>query len=156
MQQYHITQDGVQLGPFVESEVFSMITSGKLRPDDLCWTEGMEKWRPVSEQFQRASNVPPPLYRGPAPARMEDSVGMRMLMPVGRSFWAILAGYLGLLSLVIVPAPLALIVSIVAILDLRKSKATDKPKYGMGRAIFGLIMGILGTVALLYFVLKSS
>ena len=75
-------------------------------------------------------------------------MGMRLLLPVGRSGWAIAAGYLGLFGLVLLPAPLALIVSIIAIRDIQKSKRTEKPKHGMGRAIFGLIVGILGTIAL--------
>lgn len=70
-----------------------------------------------------------------------DNATVRALLPVGRSGWAIAAGYLGLLSLVIFPAPLALLTSIVAILDIRK----HKNKHGMGRAVFGLIMGLLGT-----------
>ena len=64
-------------------------------------------------------------------------------MPVGRSIWAIIAGYLGLLSVAVLPAPLAIIISIVAIIDIRRSRRTPKPKHGMGRAIFGLIMGSL-------------
>jgi len=71
---------------------------------------------------------------------------MRMLLPVGRSGWAIAAGYLGLFGLIIIPAPIALIVSIIAFIDIRKSKNTGKPKHGMGRAIFGLIVGTVGTV----------
>ena len=71
-------------------------------------------------------------------------------MPVDRSGWAIAAGYLGLFGLIIFPAPLALIAAILAIRDINKSKKTDKPKYGMGRAIFGLIIGILGTGILLF------
>jgi len=67
-----------------------------------------------------------------------------MLLPVGRSVWAIVAGYLGLFSLLVCPAPLALIVSIVAMVDLRN----HPEKHGWGRTIFGLIMGILGTAAL--------
>ena len=81
----------------------------------------------------------------------EDSVGMRLLMPVGRSGWAIAAGYLGLFALMIFPAPLAIIASILAIRDINKSKMTGKRKYGMGRAIFGLSIGILGTAVLLFF-----
>ena len=38
--------------------------------------------------------------------------------------------------------------SMVAIRDIRRSKETSKPKHGMGRAIFGLVMGILGTAVL--------
>lgn len=155
MKHIHITQNGVQIGSFSETEVRSMAASGKLQQGDLYWTDGMESWRPLSEWFARPSNVPPPLYHGPAPTRMEDSAGMRMLMPMGRSVWAIAAGYLGLFSLVVLPAPLALIVSIIAILDIQKSKGTEKRKYGMGRAIFGLIMGILGTVVLLLILLNS-
>lgn len=74
---------------------------------------------------------------------------MRLLLPVGRSPWAIAAGYLGLFSLIVLPAPLALAVSIVAIIDIRRSHSGPKPKHGMGRAIFGLIMGVLGTAVLL-------
>ena len=68
-----------------------------------------------------------------------------MLLPVGRSGWAIAAGYLGLLSLIVVPAPFALIVSLIAIRDIRKSRTSEDPKHGMGRAIFGLILGLAGT-----------
>jgi hypothetical protein len=73
---------------------------------------------------------------------------MRMLLPVGRSGWAIAAGYLGLFSLIVLPAPAALLASIVAIWDIQRSKSWPHPKHGLGRAIFGLIMGILGTAIL--------
>lgn len=92
---------------------------------------------------------PPPPPQPPRAERLGDNAGMRLLLPVGRSGWAIAAGYLGLFSLVVFPAPLALVISIVAIWDIRKSKSSEHPKHGMGRAIFGLIMGILGTAILL-------
>jgi hypothetical protein len=79
----------------------------------------------------------------------EPDFGMRLLLPVGRSGWAIAAGYLGLFGLVILPAPLALIVSIIAIRDIQKSKKTGKRKHGMGRALFGLLVGIAGTLILI-------
>jgi hypothetical protein len=77
---------------------------------------------------------------------------MRMLMPVGRSGWAIAAGYLGLFSFLIFPAPVSLFISVIAIRDIQKSAGTDSLKHGMGRAIFGLVMGILGTLMLVFFV----
>lgn len=80
---------------------------------------------------------------------------MRMLLPVGRSTWAIIAGYLGLFGLVIVPAPLALIASILAIRDIQKSKKTGQRKHGMGRAIFGLVVGIAGTLILIALVVAG-
>ena len=79
-----------------------------------------------------------------------------MLLPVGRSGWAIAAGYLGLFSLVVVPAPLALVISIIAILHIRKSKSSEHPKHGMGRAIFGLIMGIAGTAVILFLLFQRA
>ena len=78
-----------------------------------------------------------------------------MLIPVGRSGLAIAAGYLGLFGLVIVPAPLALLVSILAIMDIQKSKSTPDPKRGMGRAVFGLVVGVAGTLILVLILLNS-
>jgi hypothetical protein len=75
---------------------------------------------------------------------------MRMLLPVGRSGYAIAAGYLGLFSLLILPAPLALIFGALAIRDIKK----DPSKHGMGRAIFGLVMGIVFTIVLVAFLAR--
>jgi hypothetical protein len=68
---------------------------------------------------------------------------MRMLMPIGRSGWAIAAGYAGLFSVILIGAPFALIFGLLAIRDIRKSRQTDHPKHGMGRAVFGIVMGSL-------------
>jgi hypothetical protein len=68
----------------------------------------------------------------------------RMLLPVGRSGYAIGAGYLGLFSLLIVPAPLALLFGIIAVVHLKGHPSL----HGMGRAVFGIVMGTLGTTAL--------
>jgi len=77
------------------------------------------------------------------------------LLPVGRSGWAIAAGYLGLFSMILLPAPISLVVSLVAIRDIRRSKGTARVKHGMGRAIFGLVMGILGTVLLVVILVST-
>ena len=74
-----------------------------------------------------------------------DGAAMRMVLPVGRSGWAIAAGYLTLISVLLVPAPFALACGIVAVRDIRR----DAEKHGMGRAVFGIVMGTLGTVGLL-------
>ena len=97
-----------------------------------------------------AAPLPPSPYQGQSPyayARASDignDAGMRMLLPVGRSWWAIAAGYMGLFSLLIFPAPIAIILGIVAIIDIKKHPG----KHGMGRAIFGIAMGVLAPVAL--------
>jgi len=81
---------------------------------------------------------------------MGQDAGIRLLLPVGRSVWAIAAGHLALFSVLLVFAPPALICGVVAISDIRKSKLGPNPKHGMGRAIFGIVMGSLGTIGLLF------
>ncbi|BDS08613.1 hypothetical protein NT6N_36530 [Oceaniferula spumae] len=98
---------------------------------------------PFQTPAQPPLNPSTPMQKG-----LGDNAGVRMLLPVGRSGWAIAAGYLGLFSVTCVLAPLSLIISIVAIWDIKRSKGTGKQKHGMGRAIFGLVMGILGTLLL--------
>ena len=92
--------------------------------------------------------IPPPLQK-----RTQDDAGMRLLLPVGRSGFAIAAGYLGLFAVLMVPAPVALVFGILAIRDIRESRRTDKPKYGMGRAVFGTVMGAVFSVLLIFVVI---
>jgi hypothetical protein len=87
--------------------------------------------------------TPPELPKRPKPYDIRQDAGMRMLMPVGRSGWAIAAGYAGLFSFILIGAPFALIFGILGIREIRKSRSTDQPKFGMGRAIFGIVMGAL-------------
>ena len=87
----------------------------------------------------------------PSAPPMGESAGLRLLLPVGRSPLAIVAGYLGLFSLLVCVAPVSLIVSIFAIRDIRRNPKS----YGMGRAVFGLVMGILGTIALIIFLIAA-
>ncbi|MGA3068236.1 MAG: GYF domain-containing protein [Tepidisphaeraceae bacterium] len=156
---------GVQhMGPVGMEQLRAMASRGDLLATDLVWKSGMEQWQAaesIAGLFESGAApaggalpippLPPPIL-GANPmlgyARQEtvreESLPMRLLFPVARSGWAIAAGYLGLLSVLLVPAPVALIVGIYAINDIRE----DPKKHGMGRAIFGLIMGALGTVGL--------
>jgi Domain of unknown function (DUF4190) len=92
--------------------------------------------------------IPPAPPAGPPAMKpfIEDGTLLRMVVPIGRSWLAIAAGYLGLFAIVMVPAPLALIVGVLAVLDLRR----HPEKHGMGRAIFGVVMGLLGTLGLIW------
>lgn len=92
------------------------------------------------------NNTPPPLPRNDE--SLGDNAGVRLLLPVGRSGYAIAAGYLALFSVLIVPAPLALLFGILGVRDIRKSRSQAHQKHGMGRAIFGIVMGALGSVVL--------
>jgi hypothetical protein len=90
--------------------------------------------------------LPPPLP--PVPEDIGQNAGIRLLLPVGRSGLAIAAGYLGLFAVLVFPAPLALAFGIFAVWDIRKSRRSPKPKHGMGRAIFGIVMGGIFTLIL--------
>ncbi len=73
-----------------------------------------------------------------------DDPAMRLILPVGLSGWAIVSGYLGLISVLCLPSPFALLTGILAIREMRR----NPKKHGMGRAIFGIVMGSIGTVLL--------
>lgn len=118
-----------------------MAADGQVAASDLLWREGMPGWRPADEM----RDIFPPdttfLVDGPG-----SDPSLRWILPVGRSGWAIAAGYLGLFAVLLIFAPVALIVGIIAIADIKK----HPERLGMGRAIFGVIMGAVFTAVLLY------
>jgi hypothetical protein len=65
--------------------------------------------------------------------------GVRMVAPVNTSGLAIAAGYLGLISVLCVPAPFALLLGILALRYLKKHPKLD----GKARAIFAIVMGTI-------------
>jgi hypothetical protein len=72
----------------------------------------------------------------------EGDQGLQYVVPVNTSALAIIAGYVGLISVLCIPAPFALILGIVALVQLKK-----KPKlHGKGRAIFAIVMGTIFTI----------
>jgi hypothetical protein len=93
-----------------------------------------------------------PYARSHGGADIGENAGVRMLLPVGRSMWAIAAGYLGLFSVLFVPAPLALICGIMAIIDIKK----HPDRHGMGRAIFGIVMSVLAPLAVIALILATN
>jgi hypothetical protein len=153
--QWYFSQAGVQQGPVALGELQQIVARGKIKPTDLVWQAGMPQWVPAGNVpvLYGPGIAPPPIpvlpvgyYNpmAPQPPGMGADAGMRMLLPVGRSGWAIAAGYLGLFSVLIIPAPIAVIIAIIAIRDMKR----HPEKHGMGRAIFGLVMGLLVTIAL--------
>ena len=142
--EWFVSTNGQKRGPASTEELQTWGRTGRLVVTDLVWRQGLPEWLP-------AGNVPElaqVFYRTPA-TRAAAPIGadpiMRALLPVGRSGWAIAAGYLGLFSMLFVFAPFAILCGWLAIRDIRR----NPQKHGMGRAIFGIVMGILGTVVLI-------
>jgi len=87
-------------------------------------------------------------YNAPPPQRGR---GLEMLLPVNRAPLAIVAGYLGLFSLLLLPGPVAVVVSVMALRQLK----TKPDVGGRGRAWFGLIAGSIASLSLLIIVLNA-
>ena len=115
-----------------------------------CGTKVEEK-AVACEKCGVSCTLPPPV-----PSNISDDASLRILIPIGRSPWAIAAGYLGLFSVLCVFAPFALITGILALRDIKK----HPEKHGRGRAWFGIIMGALfslvGLLALIMTVLAKT
>ncbi|MCC6952099.1 MAG: DUF4339 domain-containing protein [Phycisphaerales bacterium] len=152
---WFVAQQGTPHGPTTLPILSQHAVAGLLRRDSLVWRAGMTHWAradSVPELTPVFATLPPdppgggspPVQPGPiagyAVGNSQDDLAMRMMLPVGRCPWAIAAGYLGLCSVLLVPAPPALACGIVAVIRIRKTPGL----HGMGRAIFGIIMGGLG------------
>jgi hypothetical protein len=144
-----VIADGQRLGPVAHEELVSWARAGRLKATDLVWREGFAQWVPAAKATDITSLVPVLAQTGPAD--LGDDAVMRALLPVGRSAWAIVAGYLGLFSVLVVPAPLAILAGAIAVRQIRRN-----PKlHGMGRAVFGIVMGILGSAVLAFIIFGS-
>ncbi|MBX3113901.1 MAG: DUF4190 domain-containing protein [Fimbriimonadaceae bacterium] len=98
---------------------------------------------PVVVQSGQWSAPPTPAdLRGQQPQRAGERRDgnqdpMRFVAPIHSSAWAVAASYLGLLSVLLIFAPFAIITGLMALQDLK----ANPHKTGKGRAIFGLVMG---------------
>ena len=98
--------------------------------------------------------APPKIHaypRVPDHQKNANTDPLRFVMPLNPSIWAIIAGYLGLGSVLLVFAPFALVAGI---LGLREIKA-NPTKTGKGRAWFGLIMGAICSGIIVLIVILS-
>jgi hypothetical protein len=121
---------GERRGPVALDELRRLVHAGTVGRDTKVWAEGMAEPTPAG----RLAVLFPP---APEP-------WLRWLLPVGRSPFAIAAGYLGLLSFIPFVGYVAILIAVLAIVDLRR----HPEKSGWGRVIFGLLIAI--PMSLLY------
>lgn len=109
-------------------------------PGRLRWYDGTQWTGHVHPAAPPQYAALPPWSTAP-PARDRS---IEALLPVNRSGLAIAAGYAGLFAVLLVFAPVALLLGVLALRDL-----SHKPTVGgRGRAWFGVVAGGLGTLAL--------
>ena len=110
------------------------------------WTNRLlnqvKNWRLCDSCFSTLSpflpEVAPPLLPDNYDEYGSESRGvLEFVVPMNCNPFAILAGYAGLTSLLVIPAPFALILGIIALRSIRKKPG----QRGKARAIFGIVMG---------------
>jgi hypothetical protein len=117
-----------RLGPVSLDELKALVQSGKVQRQTRVWTEG------VAEPVAAGSLA----VLFPVGNDATQDASLKFLVPVGRSGWAIGAGYLALFGM-FVPflCFLAIICAILGVSDIRK----HPQKLGWGRIIFAFIVG---------------
>lgn len=136
---WQVISNGQPVGMFAEPDLVRWSFEGRINRQDLMWKPGMSAALPAHLVLPFAA-----VFEAVPDAALGPDRTMRWLLPVGRSGWAIAAGYLGLFSLLLVPAPLALVCGVIAINDLQQHRS----RHGLGRALFGVVAGAAGSLVL--------
>lgn len=95
---------------------------------------------------QQHQSSPPSGYHAPAPPAFGQSPNSaaHWMLPTGRSWQSIAAGYVALFAIVIWPlGPVALALGVWAL-----AKASHNGTHGRGRAVFAVTVGLLATLML--------
>ena len=115
---------GERRGPVGLDELKRLVRARQIGRDTPVWAQGMDAPVPAGSLA---------VLFTPAPAAW-----MRWILPVGRSGFAIAAGYLGLLSFLPFVGYLALLFAVLAIFDLRR----HPEKSGWGRVVTALVIAL--------------
>ncbi len=81
-----------------------------------------------------------------------NAEALKYIIPIGRSGIAIAAGYIGLFSILLIPAPISFVFGLWALSDLKK----HPEKIGKGRAYFAIIMGIIFSIIWVIYYFSES
>ena len=126
-------------GPISIEQLKKLAIARHVSPHAMVWSEGMPEWVPLGT-IVHVPQVPP------------GDEGLGLLVPMGpQSALAMIAGYCGLFSILVVPAPFAIILGILGLRDI----AAHPEKKGKGRAITGIVMGSLVTLIFLLILVTS-
>jgi hypothetical protein len=155
---FHLAVNRVQSGPFSEADVRERLARGEVRGDDLCWREGWESWRKVSEVFPPLEppvlqGCPPPLPRAFAPtvAQQPPQAGRDQVPTCGLATGSLVCGIcmFVLFPLFFLLGPAAVILGHLAHSKIKRSAGSLG---GSGLATAGLLLGYIGGTFMLLLV----
>jgi hypothetical protein len=128
------------------AEVGELAKIGRVKADTLVWRPGMAEWLAAINVPEVAAfmTLPPP-----GTARASVDPALKFVLPIGRSVWAIAAGYLALFSLALPFGPFALVCGLMGLREIRRNPGLG----GRGRAWFGIVLGTLNTLMYLFVIL---
>jgi hypothetical protein len=115
------------------------------QPGQLRWFDGY-RWTEHSTANHPQQYAP--VGYGPGPGMPQRDRTQEWLIPINRTGLSIAAGYAGLFAVTLYLAPIAILLGVLALMDL-----THKPDVGgRGRAWFGVVAGAFGTLGLIAFI----
>ena len=146
-----VSRNGKQIGVFSASQIQTMVQGGILQPTDMGWKPGLQAWVQLSALVPGLAG-PPGLPPAQSSQSEQPNGCLAMVVPIGRSGWAIAAGYFGLFSLCLgLFAPIAIFCGIRALKDIKANPS----KMGEGRAWFGIIIGAVSILGWAFFFLMA-
>ncbi|HEY1586378.1 MAG TPA: DUF4339 domain-containing protein [Polyangia bacterium] len=126
--------DGERRGPFTLEQMKALVAAGGIRRPTRVWRPGADETTLTRAGDFLAELTPPP----------KDDAALAYILPVGRSGWAIAAGYVGLMSLLPMVSYAGIAVSAIAAWQLKR----HPEKRGWGRVITGFAISV--PMSLLY------
>ncbi len=142
------------VGPVAEPVIRHMAVAGHLFAESFVWTDGLGAWTPLGK-VHGFEGVALPAPQGQMPPSLDRFPGLSL--PTGRSRWAGVAANLGWLSVLVLPAPLALAAGVTALREILGSEArVGRRLGGMGQAVFGIMMGSIFTAILIWAITAAA
>lgn len=151
MAHWYYGDNGQQNGPFDEEGIRQAISAGRLTPYTMVWREGMAGWMPLMQVPELSGGPAVPGYSGQAPSQYAVPYGA---MPGATSGLAIASMVCGICCLFM--CYFAGICGLAAVIcghmALGRISQSPVPVGGRGMAIAGLILGYLGILISVAFI----